>query len=193
MVGNAAGNKILVNNCAPVSLKLLPTLMSTRRVPLSPSMVLRITGGRPAANPIMMMVQALRPKITRNSGYISTVGADARAATQVSVAWRRTLMRKRRKPSETPTTVIIAPAVNASKKVRRNRSAISSSTMTRSKAGTICEGRGTMKRLITPIRISASTLRIAAASAPSPSASGNIRVRVTAATPTLPSPACGGG
>ena len=32
----------------------------------------------------MMMVQALRPKITRNSGYISTIGAEAMAATQVS-------------------------------------------------------------------------------------------------------------
>ena len=36
----------------------------------------------------MMMVQALRPKITRNSGYISTSGAEASAATQVSVASR---------------------------------------------------------------------------------------------------------
>ena len=31
-------------------------------------MVLRMTGGRPAMKPIMMMVVALRPKITRNSG-----------------------------------------------------------------------------------------------------------------------------
>ena len=37
----------------------------------------------------MMMVVAERPKITRNSGYISTVGAEAAAATQVSVARRR--------------------------------------------------------------------------------------------------------
>ncbi len=56
-------------------------------------MVLRITGGRPATKPIMMMVQALRPKITRNSGYISTVGAEAMAATQVSVAWRSRVTR----------------------------------------------------------------------------------------------------
>ena len=56
-------------------------------------MVLRITGGRPATKPIMMMVRALRPKITRNSGYISTVGADAIAATQVSVASRSSLTR----------------------------------------------------------------------------------------------------
>ena len=51
-------------------------------------MVFRITAGRPATKPIMMMVRSLRPKITRNSGYISTVGADAIAATQVSVASR---------------------------------------------------------------------------------------------------------
>src|ERR1700686_4722717 len=60
MVGSAAGNRILMNNCGPVSLKLRPTLMSTRRVPDRPSMVFRITGGRPATKPIMMMVQALR-------------------------------------------------------------------------------------------------------------------------------------
>ena len=56
-------------------------------------MVFRITGGRPATKPIMMMVQALRPKITRNSGYISTVGADASAAIQVSVARRHSSKR----------------------------------------------------------------------------------------------------
>ena len=41
----------------------------------------------------MMMVQALRPKITRNSGYISTNGAEASAATQVSVACCNSLKR----------------------------------------------------------------------------------------------------
>ena len=34
----------------------------------------------------MMMVQELRPKITMNSGYIRTNGAEASAATQVSQA-----------------------------------------------------------------------------------------------------------
>ena len=47
-----------------------------------------MTGGSPATKPIMTMVEALRPKITRNSGYISTSGAAAIAATQVSVASR---------------------------------------------------------------------------------------------------------
>ncbi len=49
-------------------------------------MVFRITAGMPATKPIMMMVVAERPKITRKSGYIRTVGAEATAATQVSVA-----------------------------------------------------------------------------------------------------------
>ena len=93
MVGSAAGNMILMKSWVGLSLKLRPTLISTLRVAERPSMVLRITGGRPATKPIMMMVQALRPKITRKSGYISTVGADAMAATQVSVARRRMLTR----------------------------------------------------------------------------------------------------
>ena len=47
-----------------------------------------MTGARPAAKPIMTMVVVLRPKITRNSGYMSTMGAAASAPTQVSVARR---------------------------------------------------------------------------------------------------------
>ena len=43
--------------------------------------------------PCMMMVRSLRPKITRNSGYVSTVGADAMAATHVSVASRSSFTR----------------------------------------------------------------------------------------------------
>ncbi len=140
-------------------------------------MVLRITGGRPATKPIMMMVQALRPKITRNSGYISTVGADAMAATQVSVAWRSRLTRYSSTPSATPTTVIITPAVRASRKVRRNRSPRSSSVMTRPNASAICDGSGTMKRLMTPMRISTSTARIATTRVPKPSAGGAARER----------------
>ena len=35
-------------------------------------MVFRITGGSPAAKPIMTIVIALRPKMTRNSGYMRT-------------------------------------------------------------------------------------------------------------------------
>ena len=93
MVGNAAGKKIFQNSCTSVSLKLRPTSISTRRVPASPSMVFRITAGRPATKPIMMMVFSLRPKTTRNNGYISTVGADAMAATQVSVASRKSFTR----------------------------------------------------------------------------------------------------
>ena len=37
---------------------------------------------------ITAIVQALRPKMTRNSGYMRTIGADAKAAIQVSQAAR---------------------------------------------------------------------------------------------------------
>src|ERR1019366_8048555 len=93
IVGSAAGNRIFQNCCVALRLKLRPTLTSTLRVPAMPSMVFRITGGSAAKNPIMMMVQALRPKITRNSGYISTIGAEAMAATQVSQACCNSLKR----------------------------------------------------------------------------------------------------
>ena len=93
MVGSAAGNRILTNCWVGVSLRLRPTLIRTRRVPDNPSTVFRITAGTPATKPIMMMVFSLRPKITRNSGYISTVGAEASAATQVSVAIRSSVTR----------------------------------------------------------------------------------------------------
>ena len=88
MLGSAAGKRIFQNCWACVSLKLRPTSISTRRVPASPSTVLRMTGGRAATKPIITMVIALRPKITRNRGYMSTSGADASAATQVSHARR---------------------------------------------------------------------------------------------------------
>src|SRR6476659_2469534 len=65
MVGSAAGNRICQNCCDGVRLKLLPTLISTRRVAESPSSVLRMTGARPAVNPIITIVNALLPKITR--------------------------------------------------------------------------------------------------------------------------------
>ena len=69
----------------------------------------------------MMMVQALRPKITRNSGYISTSGAEAIAATQVSVASRSSLKRCSSTPSAMPTTLSMRLAVNASPQVSRKR------------------------------------------------------------------------
>ena len=68
MVGSAAGSRIIQNCCEPVRLKLRPTSTSTLRVPEMPSMVFRITGGNAATKPSMMMVSALRPKITMNSG-----------------------------------------------------------------------------------------------------------------------------
>ena len=71
-----------------MSLKLRPTSISTCRVPARPSTVFRITGARPAAKPIITIVVALRPKITRNSGYMSTIGAAASAPTHVSHASR---------------------------------------------------------------------------------------------------------
>ena len=69
----------------------------------------------------MMMVQALRPKITRNSGYISTSGADAIAAIQVSVASRTSRTRCSSTPSEMPTTLSIRLAASASPQVSRKR------------------------------------------------------------------------
>lgn len=68
MVGMAAGNSIFQKRCMGVSLRLRPTSISTGLTRASPSMVLRITGASPATKPIMMMVSALRPKITRKSG-----------------------------------------------------------------------------------------------------------------------------
>src|SRR5689334_21989673 len=85
IVGSADGNWIFQNICHGESLKVRPTFRRTVLVPDRPSTVFRITAGRPATNPIMMMVVAERPKIIMNRGYISTVGADAAAATQVSV------------------------------------------------------------------------------------------------------------
>ena len=52
----------------------------------------------------MMMVQALRPKITMNSGYIRTNGAEASAATQVSQACCSSLKRCISTPPATPNT-----------------------------------------------------------------------------------------
>src|SRR5215472_2163549 len=95
-------------------------------------------------------------------------------------------------PISTPTTVIIAPAVRHSRKVRRKRLTMSSSRITRSKLSAICDGSGTMKRLILSRRISTSTAPIAAAMAPRPSASGTMRSRaVRAAVMRLLRAACG--
>ena len=104
----------------------------------------------------MMMVQALRPKITRNSGYISTSGAEAIAATQVSVASRTRRLLCSSTPSEMPTTLSIRLAASASPQVSRKRGRMFSSTMMRSKLITMSVGFGTMKGLIRPIRISTS-------------------------------------
>ncbi len=102
--GSAAGSRIFRNCCAPVSLKLRPTSISTGRVPARPSTVFRITGASPAAKPIITIVVALRPKMTRNSGYISTMGAAASAPTQVSQARRSVRNRYSSAPSAMPTT-----------------------------------------------------------------------------------------
>ena len=87
-VGSAAGSMIFQNICAGVTLNERPTLTSTERVAASPSSVFRITGGSAATNPIITIVTALRPKMTRNNGYMRTTGADANAATHVSHAAR---------------------------------------------------------------------------------------------------------
>ena len=73
--------------------------------------------------------------------------------------------------------VIIAPAIRASKKVRRKRPRMSSSVITRSKLAMICEGSGTMKRLIAPARIRTSIATIDSTNVPSPSTSGSERWR----------------
>ena len=104
----------------------------------------------------MMMVQALRPKITRNSGYISTSGAEAIAAIQVSVASRTRRLLCSSTPSEMPTTLSIRLAASASPQVSRKRGRMFSSTMMRSKLITMSVGFGTMKGLIMPILISPS-------------------------------------
>ena len=96
-----------------------------------PSMVFRITGGSAAMKPIMMMVQALRPKITMNSGYISTIGAEAMAATQVSQACCSSLKRCISTPPATPNTVSMTPAVRHSVAVSRKRLNTCSSAITR--------------------------------------------------------------
>ncbi len=107
--------------------------------------------------PIMMMVQALRPKITMNSGYIRTIGAEATAATQVSQACRSRLNRCIATPMATPTTVSMMPAARHSPIVSMKRRTMCSSTMTRSKLAMISDGGGTMKRLSRPPRIRSST------------------------------------
>ena len=96
-----------------------------------PSIVFRITGGSAAMKPIMMMVQALRPKITMNSGYISTTGAEAMAATQVSQACCSSLKRCISTPPAMPNTVIMTPAVRHSAAVSRKRLNTCSSVITR--------------------------------------------------------------
>ena len=92
----------------------------------------------------MMIVEALRPKITRNSGYISTSGAEAIAATQVSVASRTRRLRCSSTPREMPTTLSIRLAASASPLVSRKRGRMSSSTMMRSKLIAMSVGFGTM-------------------------------------------------
>ena len=143
-------------------------------------MVLRMTAGRPATNPIITMVVAERPKITRKRGYISTVGADAIAATQVSVARRSNSNLCMIAPMEMPNTASRAAAARHSLKVNTKRSSICSSTMTRSKLAAICDGIGTMKRLMTPKRIRTSMMSAAARNEPMPSAAGTKRMRESA-------------
>ena len=155
--------------------------MRTRRVPARPSMVLRMTGASPATNPIIVMVSALRPKMTRKSGYISTVGADAMAAIQVSVASRSSLTRCSNTPALTPTMVMSTMAQNASFMVWKKRLGTSSSTITRLKLAPISDGIGTMNRLITPMRMRISTSSRTATSPPMPSTAGPNRALAMAA------------
>ncbi len=68
IVGTAAGNWIFQNCCERVRLKLRPTLSSVGRIADRPSIVLSTVGARPDASPIITIVMALRPKITRKSG-----------------------------------------------------------------------------------------------------------------------------
>ena len=135
---------IFQNICAGVRLNERPTLTSTERVAARPSSVFRITGGSAATNPIITIVTALRPKMTRNNGYISTIGADANAASHVSHAARRIWSRLSKRPSATPTIVISAPATSVSAVVSRKRWTTFSSTTIRSNASRTCDGSGTM-------------------------------------------------
>ena len=137
-----------------------------------------MTGGSAATKAIMMMVQALRPKITRNSGYISTNGAEATAATQVSVASRTIRQRCSSTPSEMPTTVSIRLAASASPQVSRKRGSTCSSRMMRSKLHTISDGFGTMKGLIRPALISASITATSASRQADPNTNGTASRRI---------------
>ena len=91
MTGSAAGSRIFRNICDWVSLRLRPTLMSTCRTPIRPSVVLMMMGARPVIVDMTMIVMELRPNITRKSGKARTRGAAASAATQSSMARRRAL------------------------------------------------------------------------------------------------------
>src|SRR5580658_2883539 len=71
----------------------------------------------------------------------------------------------------------MAPAMKASMKVARKRPAMSSSLISLPKLSATSYGSGTMKPLMTPTRMRASTAAIAATSVPSPSASGAMRSR----------------
>jgi hypothetical protein len=140
-----------------LSLKLRPTSSSTLRVPARPSTVFRITGGSPATNAIITIVVPLRPKITRNSGYIRTIGADASAATDVSQALRSNRKRNISMPSAMPTTTSSTLAASASCVVCQNRCGTDSSATMRGIAASTCDGSGTTNRLMTAARIRPST------------------------------------
>ncbi len=98
----------------------------------------------------MMMVQALRPKITMNSGYTSTIGAAAMAATQVSHACCKKLEAMHQhaagdaehREHDAGRQAFAAASAGSGCKT-------CSSTMTRPKLPTISDGGGTMKRLMT--------------------------------------------
>src|SRR4051812_40570507 len=74
-----------------------------------------------------------------------------------------------------PTMLTRTLAENASTAVSRKRESTSSSATTRGNALKISDGIGTMKRLITPMRMKISTRRMTAANEPNPSTKGNQR------------------
>ena len=127
-----------------------------------------MTGASPAAKPIITIVVALRPKMTRNSGYMSTIGAAASAPTHVSHASRMMLNRWSRAPIGMPMPASNRLAHRTSCAVCQKRCSTFSSTMMRGIATMISEGSGTIKRLTIPARIASSTIpiRISTVTAP---------------------------
>src|SRR4051794_10110094 len=83
-------------------------------------------------------------------------------------------------PPKTPETATSTLADSASVIVSRKRDGTFSSITTRGNAMMISDGIGTMKRLISPARMSTSTATTKTTIEPSPSATGNQRVLLSA-------------